>query len=73
MTLPLWYVRAVTGMVGIVGLIGVFLLCLLASAALIDRMTHLFGLHECFIDFMCKWIRERHKQLEEARDHNRET
>lgn len=68
MTLPSWYIWTVTLAVLLVGMLGIALLCLLASAAILDRIMRLVQLHDCFIDFMVGWVRQRHERLEAARD-----
>jgi uncharacterized membrane protein len=62
MTLPEWYIWTVSVFVAATALLGLLALCLLASAALVDKIMWLLKLHDCFLDFMVQWIRKRHQE-----------
>lgn len=56
---PDWYLLTVGVAVSVTGLLSILLLCLIVSAAIIDKATRLLKLHNCFIAFMVQWVREK--------------
>lgn len=69
MTMPHWYLVVVGWFVLACGFVGSICATVGLSWWCVERALTCFHLHDCFLDFMSKWIRDRHERAEAAALH----